>query len=106
MIKERNDLHELIIQFRSANLILPKFTSQTPIQIVVVPDIDKIKHLADHLQGNRMDVRPIVYPSIPKGTERLRIVLHSFNKAQEIEELIQLLNKWENSTSRNAPILR
>jgi 8-amino-7-oxononanoate synthase len=106
MIKERNDLHELIIQFRYANLTLTKFTSQTPIQIVTVPDVDKIKLLAAHVQSNGMDVRPIVYPSIPKGTERLRIVLHSFNKAQEIQELIQLLNKWEIRTSRNASILR
>jgi 8-amino-7-oxononanoate synthase len=96
MNKERNDLRDLILFFQSANLILPKFISHTPIQIVLAPDNGKVKLLAARLQGYGMDVRAIVYPSVPKGTERLRIVLHSFNKHTELDELIRLLNKSEN----------
>jgi len=51
-----------------------------------------VKETAGFLQKNNFDVRPIVYPSVPKGSERLRIVLHSFNTIEEVVGLINLLN--------------
>jgi 8-amino-7-oxononanoate synthase len=35
-----------------------------------------------------MDIRPILYPTVPEGEERLRIALHSFNTLTEVADLI------------------
>jgi 8-amino-7-oxononanoate synthase len=93
MHSERICLRDLIALFQSAPTRLTKFTSSTPIQVVLVPGNDKVKIIANRLQENGMDVRAIVYPTIPKGSERLRIALHAFNKPGEVGDLIDLLNQ-------------
>ena len=47
--------------------------------------------MAANLQNSSLDVRPILYPSVPKERERLRISLHAFNSTQELELLINIL---------------
>ena len=39
-----------------------------------------------------LDVRPILYPTVEEGKERIRISLHSFNSKAEIAQLCELLN--------------
>ncbi len=92
MNDERKHLQNLIEIFQSSNINHQKFISQTPIQIVIVEGNEKVKKLADNSQKNNLDVRAILYPTVPKGLERLRIVLHSFNTEQEVQQLIRLLN--------------
>jgi 8-amino-7-oxononanoate synthase len=89
--KERNHLEKLIVQFQQAELKFEKLKSATPIQVVIVPGNEEVKKVAAHLQENNFDVRPIVYPTVPKGSERLRIVLHSFNTMDEVNSLIEKL---------------
>ncbi len=48
----------------------------------------EVKRVADLLQNNNLDAGPILYPTVPKGKERLRIVLHSFNTFKEVELLV------------------
>ncbi len=91
MIKERNHLHKLIQQFQSSQGGYEKLISQTPIQIVMVPGNEEVKILADKLQQNNLDVRPVLYPTVPKGKERLRVALHAFNREEELQLLISLL---------------
>jgi 8-amino-7-oxononanoate synthase len=92
MQKERAYLHSIIRQFQSAELAYEKLPSQTPIQIVIVPGNEAVKALAEKLQSNGLDVRPILYPTVPKGKERLRIVLHAFNTEEEMGKLIDNLS--------------
>jgi 8-amino-7-oxononanoate synthase len=47
--------------------------------------------MAQKLQEHALDIRPIRYPSVAAGTERLRICLHNYNSEEEIRELISLL---------------
>jgi 8-amino-7-oxononanoate synthase len=62
-----------------------------PIYGILVPDNKKCKGLAIYLQNHNLDVRAILSPTVPKGTERLRIILHSFNTINEIDLLFFLL---------------
>jgi 8-amino-7-oxononanoate synthase len=66
--------------------------STTAIQPLLVPGNKEARILAQQLQDAGLDVRPILYPTVPKGAERLRIVLHAFNTQQEINALIQALS--------------
>jgi 8-amino-7-oxononanoate synthase len=49
--------------------------------------------LAARLQEAGLDVRPILSPTVEKGTERLRIVLHAYNTEEEIDRLTGLLGQ-------------
>jgi 8-amino-7-oxononanoate synthase len=89
--KEREHLNNLITIFNKSVLKYPVLKSVSPIQVVIVPGNDEVKQLAVYLQKNNFDVRPILYPTVPKGKERLRIVFHAFNTIGEVEELISLL---------------
>ena len=91
MNDERKHLQQLIIYFQQAKLRFEKLNSQTPVQIVIIPGNDVVKNVALQLQDAGFDIRPILYPTVPSGKERLRIVLHAFNTMQEVEEIIKIL---------------
>lgn len=84
-------LNELIRRFQAAPLKYQKLLSNTPIQGILVPGNASVKSLAGKLQGAGMDARAILYPSVPKGGERIRIVLHAYNTMEELERLVQIL---------------
>ncbi len=87
MKKERDTLTRLIEAFD-----LPGFRkSDTPIQCFVVPGNSQVKQIAQNLLKQNLDVRPILYPTVPLGEERLRITLHSFNSIEETRKLISIL---------------
>jgi 8-amino-7-oxononanoate synthase len=65
--------------------------SESAIQSFVIPGNINVKQTAATLQQNGIDVRPIVSPTVAQGTERLRIILHSFNTEDEINFLIEQL---------------
>ncbi|MBC7902900.1 MAG: 8-amino-7-oxononanoate synthase [Gemmatimonadaceae bacterium] len=92
METERKQLVNLTRQFRSETTRLRTIDSQSPIQAVIIPGNEEVKKKAEILQKNNLDIRPILYPTVPKGEERLRIVLHAFNSGEEISTLTRLLN--------------
>ncbi|WP_315824293.1 8-amino-7-oxononanoate synthase [Paraflavitalea speifideaquila] len=92
MQAERNHLQRLVTLFQQTPLAYQKLPSDTPIQVVIIPGNDQVKEVAGRLQSAGLDVRPILYPTVPRGSERLRIVLHAFNTLQELEKLQQLLS--------------
>lgn len=94
MQQERAHLAELIQQWRNADLPLEKILSDTPIQAVLVPGNERVKQLAAVLQAAQLDVRPILSPTVPRGGERLRIVLHAFNTPEEVNRLVTVLKTW------------
>ncbi len=65
--------------------ILP---SETPIQALIVPGNAEAKQASQSLIDQGLDVRPILYPSVAKGMERLRISLHAFNRDSQIQKLV------------------
>ncbi|MEP6846864.1 MAG: 8-amino-7-oxononanoate synthase [Panacibacter sp.] len=92
MQEERNHLKKMIAHFQLASLRHERLPSTTPVQVVVIPGNDAVKNVADNLQQNKLDVRAILHPTVPRGAERLRIVLHAFNTMEELDKLIVYLN--------------
>lgn len=96
--------HESIVQQLKNNIIYfnqekvqnslkPVFVySKSAIQCAIIPGNEKVKAIANKLQENGFDVKPILSPTVPEGQERLRICLHSFNSEKEISEVLLQLS--------------
>lgn len=91
MDAERKHLQQLIAIFQNTRLRYEKLLSVTPIQGIVVPGNEAVKALAGKLQEEGFDIRPILYPTVPEGKERLRIVMHAYNSEKELQHLLTLL---------------
>ncbi|KAG8168060.1 hypothetical protein KVR01_003749 [Diaporthe batatas] len=52
------------------------------------------RSLASHCQARGLMVRPIVVPTVPQGTERVRVCLHAGNTQQEVETLVAAMGEW------------
>lgn len=50
--------------------------------------------LAAHLQAAGFLVRPVGYPTVPCGEERIRVCIHAHNSLQEIAALAQAIRAW------------
>ena len=62
--------------------------SNSAIQCILIAGNENVNAAAVALQTNGFDVRAIRSPTVKKGTERLRICLHSFNSEEEIKNLV------------------
>ena len=89
MKNERLQLHSLTAIFRDKASAFRVCDSLTPIQGVLIPGNKQVRSVALALQEKGFDVRPILYPTVPKGLERLRIILHAFNTGEEIGRLME-----------------
>ncbi|SEW53195.1 aminotransferase class I/II-fold pyridoxal phosphate-dependent enzyme [Chitinophaga arvensicola] len=92
MQAERKKLAALIAQFRAGVATSALLPGTTPIQAVLTRGNEHTRNVAQRLQQEGLDVRPILHPTVPKGSERLRIVLHSFNTTAEVDHLIKVLS--------------
>ena len=98
-LKERDLLHENIVFFREKAQTLAKekgitfIDSSSAIQGLIIPDSQKVKQVAARLQARGMGIKPILSPTVPKGEERLRICLHSYNTKEEINLLFQTISE-------------
>lgn len=67
--------------------------SSSPIQSLIIKGNDTVKKVANRIQNDGFDVRPILSPTVPKGKERIRICLHTFNTESQINALVSSLHK-------------
>ncbi|MCZ2443738.1 MAG: 8-amino-7-oxononanoate synthase [Flavobacteriales bacterium] len=95
-------LRERIQYFVQQTKALPMITSDSAIHAYLCSGNDVIVHLANHLQTASFFVKPIRYPTVVKGTERIRICLHTFNTTEEIDSLIQSIKAWQEEFSLQA----
>lgn len=92
---EINRLNENIQRFKQAvngNNKLDLIASDSAIQCVILGSNARARSVAQELQVAGLDVRPILSPTVPAGSERIRICLHAFNSAAEIDLLTSTLN--------------
>ncbi|HEY5748330.1 MAG TPA: 8-amino-7-oxononanoate synthase [Chryseolinea sp.] len=93
-IQLQQTLREKIsLYVRAVEGLLPRTVSHSAIQTLIVPGNDNIRRVAGRLQGKGYDVRPILSPTVPAGTERLRICLHTYNTSDQILGLAGELKK-------------
>lgn len=61
--------------------------------MVIIKGNENVKKASNYLNSKGMDVRAILSPTVPEGSERLRICIHEFNTLAEIELLAnELIN--------------
>ncbi|GIJ93902.1 8-amino-7-oxononanoate synthase [Capnocytophaga stomatis] len=68
----------------------PFISSDSAIQAVILSGNDFVKRIAQNIQKEGFGVIPILSPTVPKGQERLRICLHSFNTEEEISNFFDV----------------
>jgi 8-amino-7-oxononanoate synthase len=77
-------------------LLSPASDSQSPPPSPIVPLLTPTPHsLSAFLAAHYSIVaRPITYPTVPKGENRLRVCLHAGNSYEEVERLVQGIEEW------------
>lgn len=86
-----NNLHNNIKYFKeniSVHQNIPKIIGEGPIFAYIIEHSEICRAKAKQLQSKGLDIKPIVYPTVAKGKERLRIIIHSFNTKEQIDRLI------------------
>ena len=57
--------------------------------------------LSAHLRALGLNARPITWPTVPKGRERIRVCLHAGNSREEVEALVQGMVEWADAWQRD-----
>jgi 5-aminolevulinate synthase len=75
---------------------LPLMASETQILPILVGDPERCKAASDRLlEKHGIYIQPINYPTVPRGTERLRITATPFHDDGLVEELVAaLMETW------------
>src|SRR6185312_15949428 len=70
---------------------------------VGLPVMPSDSHILPLLVGHAIYVQPINYPTVPRGTERLRLTPTPFHSADDIERLVAALSEiWSELALRRA----
>ena len=92
----REQLHRNIalLQDKIAENNLQNFfiSSTSAIHSCIIPGNEKVKKVSEALLKEGFNVKPILSPTVPKGQERLRICVHSFNTENNIFNLVRGLS--------------
>lgn len=88
---QRLVLKETIKYFKSLQKSSAWGASQTAIQTFFVPGNEAVRAVAQKVQEAGFAVKPIVYPTVPKGKERIRITLTANTSHTDIQTLIHTL---------------
>ena len=89
-------------------LSLPAYLQQpsrsqlpTPIIPLLTP---RARALSAHLLAHGINARPISWPTVPKGTDRVRVCLHAGNTRTELDTLIDTAITWAAAVAREEGI--
>ncbi|KAM5544801.1 hypothetical protein V8D89_001699 [Ganoderma adspersum] len=71
--------------------------SATPIVPVLTPHP---RPLSAHLRERGLNARPITWPTVPKGADRIRVCLHAGNTREDVERLVEGIIEWAEGRER------
>jgi len=95
---ERDQMHANVALLKSklTEINLPIIANKSHIIPILVGDPILTKKVTDQLLDEfNIYVQPINYPTVPKGTERLRITASPYHKIEDIDHLVSSLdNIW------------
>jgi 8-amino-7-oxononanoate synthase len=92
--KQQTMLQRLIHTFKQEAITKHHLTitnSDTPIQAIFIPNNNAVVTISRNLLEAGFSVFPIRAPTVPKGTERLRVILHTFNSEEQIIKFLNLV---------------
>ncbi|CAI8260841.1 MAG: 8-amino-7-oxononanoate synthase [Bacteroidetes bacterium MED-G17] len=69
------------------------FSSNSAIQSCLIADNTKAKNVSNELYIKGYHVKAILSPTVPKGKERLRFCLHSYNSIEQIQNVLKELKE-------------
>jgi 8-amino-7-oxononanoate synthase len=87
----REQLKSNITFFKENHHVNAWGDSETAIQTFFVSGNEAVRKLAQHAQDAGFAVKPIVYPTVAKGKERIRITLTAQTNQADMLALIQIL---------------
>jgi 8-amino-7-oxononanoate synthase len=70
----------------------------TPILPLLTP---RARSLSAHLLAHGLNARPISWPTVPKGTDRVRVCLHAGNTREDIDALVNASVAWAAAVGRD-----
>lgn len=87
-IRKLTDLLKQKLKSFSPPWLLP---SESPIQSVLTPGNANALRVSAELEQAGFYAKAILYPTVPRGKERIRLVIHSFNSDEEILRLASVI---------------
>lgn len=72
-------------------MTLPDECPSSPIFAILT---QKPRKLAAHCNDAGFIARPVVSPTVPVGTERVRVCLHAGNTTDQIDKFVECVRTW------------
>ncbi len=70
-----------------------------PVLPIVIKGELQCRQLGLKLQMHGFDARPIIFPTVPRGFERVRICLHTFNTVEQIDLFVDIVTEFLDAES-------
>lgn len=89
----QNKLEQNILNFRNKLETLDFVSdSLSPIQMLRIGDVSKVKLLTNKLLDVKIAVKPIFSPTVKNGEEGIRFCIHSFNNMKEFDTVSKIIS--------------
>ena len=90
----RQNIETFLQEMKALNLSSYFIPSRSPIQSFLLPDATQPDGIRQIFAKEKIGAKIIFSPTVPKGQERIRICIHSFNTSAEIRRILQLLSTF------------